>query len=374
MVLLIFGLFSSYLCSNNLSSLCTTNPFTIIMFTVVALLISAFASPATPCSESSWMTNSRSCLGPPQVWEARPSPGKGIGVYATRVIEPGDTILSEPAMIHITPPEFRDGVAYPLGDINTLLQSSFDALSQEQQTEVMSLHAHMSSSEDANDTRMAIMRSNAYTTGNSLGLFPKGARINHSCRPSTSQYWNPQTRRRIVYANRRIEEGEEIFATYIPLLYSHEARQKRLDQYGFKCTCEACAQGQEMLQASDQRRQDLQKAFAAFEPQLTLSIPQSVVGKRKARKNAEASVQLVEQLEEEGLADYYVKAYHIAAIAHARIEDWKPATLWANKGFETSLLADPHAHSAGARELQALTNHLIINWNAELREDATRQS
>ncbi|KAF2450136.1 SET domain-containing protein [Karstenula rhodostoma CBS 690.94] len=342
------------------------------MLTIVALLSTLFASPAISCSDSSWITNSQLCLGSPQVWEARPSPGKGIGVYATRVIEPGDTILSEPAMIHITPPEFRDGVPYLLGDINTLLQSSFDALSPQQKAEVMSLHAHMSPTEDANDTLMAIMRSNAYTTGNSLGLFPKGARINHSCRPSTSQYWNPQLGRRIVYANRRIEEGEEISATYIPLLYSHKARQRRLDQYGFKCTCEACALEHGARQASDQRRQDLQKAFAAFEPQLTLSVPQSVAGKRKARKRAEASVQLVEQLEEEGLADYYVKAYHIAAIAHAKIEDWKPATLWANKGFETSLLADPNALSAGARELQALTNHLIIKWNAELRENATR--
>lgn len=175
-----------------------------------------------------------------------------------------------------------------------------------------------------------------------------------------------------MYANRRIEEGEEIFATYIPLLYSHEARQRRLDQYGFKCACEVCALGHEARQASDQRRQNLHKAFASFEPQLTLSVPQSVVGKKKARSKAEASVDLVEQLEEEGLADYYVRAYHIAAIAHAKIEDWKPATLWANKGYETSLLADPNARSAGAQELQALTNHLIFKWNEELSLNATR--
>jgi hypothetical protein len=343
------------------------------MLPFIALLFTTFASPATACGGAAGIAHP-SCLGPPQIWEARPSPGKGIGVYATRAIEPGDTVLSEPATIHITPPEFRDGVAYPLGDIHTLLQSSFDALSPEKQTEVMSLHAHMAPAENANDTLMAIMRSNAYTTGNSLGLFPKGARINHSCRPNTSQYWNAQLGRRIVYANRHIEQGEELSATYIPLLYGHEARQRRLDQYGFKCTCEACALEQDVRQASDNRRQDLQKAFAAFEPQLTLTVPQSVVGKRKARNNAEASVQLVEQLETEGLADYYVKAYHIAAVAHAKVEDWKPAALWANKGYETSLLADPHARSAGASELQALTSHLISMWNAELREQATSRS
>ncbi|KAJ4354350.1 SET domain-containing protein 5 [Didymosphaeria variabile] len=343
------------------------------MLTSVALILITFASTATSCSRSSWITHSRSCLGPPQVWEARPSPGKGIGVYASRAIEPGDIILSEPAMIQLTPPEIRDGVAYPLSDIHTLLRSSFDGLSPEDKGAVMSLHAHMTSVDNANDTLMAIIRSNAYITGNSLGLFPKGARINHSCRPNTSQYWDSQLGRRVVYANRRIEEGEEIFATYIPLLHSHEARQRRLDQYGFKCTCDACALERDARHASDQRRQDLQKAFAAFESQLTLSVPKSAIGKRKALKNAKASAQLVEQLEEEGLADYYVKAYHVAAIAHARIEDWKPATLWANKGFETSLLADPKARSTGARELQALTNHLIIKWNDQLWEEANRK-
>lgn len=341
------------------------------MLAIYVLLYAAFASTATCCTNTYWMDQLQSCLGSPQVWEARPSPGKGIGVYATRTLQPGDTILSEPPMIRLVPPEFRDGVAYPLGDIDVLLQSSFDALSSKDKAAVMSLHAYMTPADNANDTLMAIMRSNAYTTGNSLGLFPKGARINHSCRPNTSQYWNPQQGRRIVYANRRIEEGEEFFATYIPLLHGHEARQRRLDQYGFKCTCDACALQPDAREASDQRRLDVQKAFAAFETQLTLSVPKSIAGKKKARKNAKASIQLIEHLEEEGLADYYIKAYHIAAVAHARVEDWKPATLWANKGYETTLIADPDARSAGSRELQALTSHLINKWNEQLRNEAT---
>ncbi|KAF1968153.1 SET domain-containing protein [Bimuria novae-zelandiae CBS 107.79] len=340
------------------------------MLTLTALLVFTLASTSTSCADSSWLTRSHSCVGSPQVWEARPSPGKGLGVYATRTIEPGDIILSEPPIIHFAPSEFRDGVAYPLNDITATLQASFDALSPGEQAQVMSLHAYMTPAEKAGDQLMAIFRSNAYTTGDSLGLFPKGSRINHSCRPNTSQYWSANLGRRIVYANRHIEEGEEIYASYIPLLHPHEARQRRLDQYGFKCTCSACALDQGARNASDQRRQDLAKAFAAFESQLTLSVPGSVVGKRKARKNAEASIQLVEEIEKEGLADYYIKAYHIAAVMHARAEDWKPATLFANKGYETSLLADHNARSAGTKELQALTNHLINKWNDHLRDKA----
>ncbi|KAJ4288973.1 SET domain-containing protein 5 [Kalmusia sp. IMI 367209] len=341
------------------------------MLISTALLFVTFASTVTSCIDLPWLHQSQSCLGSPQVWEARPSPGKGIGVYATRTLLPGDIILSEPPMIRLTPPEFRDGVAYPLSDIRTLLQSSFDALSTQDKAEVMSLHAHMTPADRPDDVLMSIIRSNAYVIGNSLGLFPKGARINHSCRPNSSQYWSEQLGRRIVHANRRIEEGEEISATYIPLLHTHEARQSRLDQYGFQCTCEACALEETARQASDQRRQDLQKAFAAFESQLTLSVPQSVAGKKKAQRNAEASIQLTDLIEEEGLADYYVKAYHIAAVSHARIEQWRPATLWANKGYEMSLLADPK--SPTTMELQALTSRFISNWNDELRNDILRQ-
>lgn len=312
-----------------------------------------------------------SCLGPSQLWEARPSPGKGIGVYATRDLVPGDIVLSEPPILSLTPPQFTDGVAYPLNDISQILQSAFDALPPQDQAEVMSLHAHMTTADKPGDELVSILRSNAYITGSSLGLFPKGARINHSCRPNTSQYWNSYTGRRIVYANRHIEQGEEIFATYIPLLYPHEARQRRLDQYGFKCTCSACALQEASRKASDHRRQELARAFAAFESHVTISVPQSVMGKRKARDNAEASAQLVRQIEEESLADYYIKAYHIAAIAYAKVEEWETATLWANKAFETSRLADPHAQSTGTRELQTLTGYLINKWNEALRDRHT---
>lgn len=338
------------------------------MITLDSLLFGFFAATVAACPGPPLLHQPQSCLGPPQVWDARPSPGKGMGVYAMRTLVAGDVILSEPPIIRLTPPEFRDGVAYPLADIRTILQTSFDELTNQDKAEVMSLHAHMTTSDKPDDRLMSILRSNAYTTGNSLGLFPKGARINHSCRPNSSQYWSEQLGRRIVVANRRIEEGEEIFATYIPLLYAREDRQSRLDQYGFKCTCEACALDEDAQKSSDRRRLDLQNAFTTLESQLSLTVPQSKAGKKKAKINAEASNQLIELVEEEGLADYYAKAYQFAGIGHARIEDWKAATLWANKGYELSLLIDPH--SAITKELQVLTSRFITSWNEELRSAA----
>ncbi|KAF2678770.1 SET domain-containing protein [Lentithecium fluviatile CBS 122367] len=354
-----------------------------IPFAVVSLLSTAHATqhscitpiPSSPYTSGipSWLSEDFSCTGSPQVWEARPSPGKGMGVFATKTLEPGDIILQETPVIRIHPPQFRDGVAYPLGDIETLIRRAFDALSDVDKADVLSLYAHTTSNEDI-DELVAIFRSNAYIIGSDnsdLGLFPKGARINHSCRPNTSQVWHEKTGKRVVRAIKRIEEGEEMFATYIPLLHSHDVRQKRLRQYGFQCTCEACVQQRSAQEASDKRRNDIRNAFAAFEPQLTLSIPKSVAGRKKAQKNANASLELAELVEEEGLADYYAQAYRIAAISHARIEKWEPATLWAHKAYQLRLVEN--RESPATLELQALTGRFIEMWNEDLRNESMGQ-
>ena len=327
--------------------------------------------PISPSSYTSrvptWLSESFACIGSPQVWDARPSPGKGMGVFATRTLEPGDIILQEAPVIRIQPPQFRDGVAYPLGDIELLLRRAFEDLSDARKAEVTSLSAHKTTNEDL-DEIVAIFRSNAYIIGannSDLGLFPKGARINHSCRPNTSQVWHDRIGKRVVRAIRRIEEGEELFATYIPLLHSHDMRQKRLMQYGFTCTCSACAQEEAAQEASDKRRNDIRKAFTDFESQLTLSVPKSASGKKKAHKNAQASVQLAAMVEKEGLADYYAQAYRIVAISHARIEDWESATLWAHKSYQLRL--DENRDSPAALEMQTLTGRFIESWNEAVK-------
>lgn len=316
----------------------------------------------------SWASSNFTCMGAPLQWEARPSPGKGMGVFATRTLEPGDVIIAEPPIIKVVPPQFKDGVAYPLADIELAIRTDFDALSEDDKAAVMGLASYRTERDEWKDEVVSIFRTNAYIIGTNnteLGLFPKGARINHSCRPNSSQFWNDKLKKRVVYALKRIEEGEEIFATYIPLLHSHEVRQRRLDQYGFKCTCEACAQERAGMEASDKRRHDIRQAFDAFESQLSLNVPKSVSGRKKAEKNAKASLQLAELVEEEGLADYYAQAYRIVAMTHGRVEDWKPATIWAHKAYELRLMVNPK--SVAALEMFNLTTHFITRWNDDVR-------
>lgn len=321
----------------------------------------------------SWQSSDYSCQGPPDVYIVKPSNGKGLGVFALHDLDVGDIVMRETPIMKINPPEYVKGTGYPMTQVSKLVQKEFERLSRDAQAEVMSLTYHATASEEATMDKLGlIFRTNAYNTDDQIGLFPKIARINHSCRPNTSYYWSKKLNKRVVYASKKIKRGEEFFVSYIGLLSTQEERQKRLDRYGFKCTCEACAAEQAAQQISDQRRLEISKAFVDFEPQLTLDVPISKAAKRQAKKNARASSQLAVLVEEEGLADYYAKAYRIAAISHARIEDWQPATIFANKGYKLKHMEDPE--SPYTAEMYSLTSSFIQSWENELRNQSSRET
>jgi hypothetical protein len=342
----------------------------VILFLAASLVLLILPGPATSTIQIpfiSWQSSYYTCRGPPEVYNVRASAGKGLGVFALHDLEIGSIIMRETPIFTIKRPDFVKGTGYPMSAVSQLVRSEFALLSPGEQEEVMSLTYHATEAEKESSDRMGlIFRSNAYKTGEDIGLFPKIARINHSCRPNTSYYWNAKLNKRIVYANRKIKKGEELFDSYISLLLTHEERQKRLNPYGFTCSCEACAMENGAMRESDKRRVAIRKAFVDFEPQLTLTVPESKSAKRQERKNARASLQLVELLQLEGLADFYANAYKIAAISHARAQDWGPATNWANQGYELRVMEDPE--SPYAMEMYELTSNFIESWKRELRD------
>jgi hypothetical protein len=334
------------------------------VFPLLALAISATGQ------SSSWHFQHLFCPGPPGVYVVEPSEGKGLGVFAAHDLEIGDIVMRESPIITIQPPKVAKGDPYPMTAITKLVRKEFEELSSFAQEEVLSLTYHSTAIEkETMDELGIIFRTNAYNTGDRIGLFPKIARINHGCRPNTSYYWNEKLNKRIVYVTRKIKAGEEFFVSYISLLLTQEERQKQLDRYGFKCHCEACAQGQAAQEASDYRRTTMRNAFAHFEPQLSLAPPQSQKGKEQALQNAKASAHLLQLVQDEGLADYYARAYRIAAISHARIGDWRSAAIWSNKAYEAKYMEDPQ--SPRTLELEHLTGTFITNWEAELMNQSS---
>ncbi|KZM22732.1 SET domain-containing protein 5 [Ascochyta rabiei] len=320
----------------------------------------------------SWQATEYTCQGPPDIYVVEPSNGKGLGVFALHDLDVGDIVMRETPILKIDPPNYAKGTGYPMALVSELVRREFERLSPDEQAEVMSLTYHATAVEEATRDKLGIIfRTNAYNTDDQIGLFPKIARINHSCRPNTSYYWSKKLNKRVVYASRKIKKGEEFFVSYIGLLSTHEERQKRLDRYGFKCTCEACAAEKALKQVSDQRRVEISKAFMDFEPQLTLDVPKSKSARRQARMNAQASSQLAGLVEEEGLADYYAKAYRVAAISHARIEEWQPAAIFANKGYKLKHMEDPE--SPYTAEMYSLTSSFIQSWESELKNQSSEK-
>ncbi|KNG49919.1 P-loop containing nucleoside triphosphate hydrolase protein [Stemphylium lycopersici] len=275
--------------------------------------------------------------------------------------------MREAPIIKISLPKLSRGSPYPMAAVSKLVQDEFELLSSNAQGEVMALTHYTDPARSAQpDILGTIFRTNAYNTGDKVALFPRIARINHSCRPNSGYYWSEKLNRRIVFVTRKVKAGEEFFVSYISLLLSQEDRQKQLDRYGFKCQCEACTQERAAREASDHRRATIKRAFANFEYQLDLAPPASDAERGYARKGAEASAQLAQLVQAEGLADYYAKAYRIAAISHARLEDWEAAAVWANKGFEIRYMEDPESPST--MEMQQLTTTFISNWQNHLQQ------
>lgn len=314
-----------------------------------------------------WSSENYTCPVQRRLYTIVPSPGKGLGAFATEILEPGDVILREEPVMLIEPPPLRQGMGYDVREVGRRVQAAFDLLPEETRIDILSLSSYSSTEEKDSvnyNVLNAIFRSNAYVSGDRIGLFPRIARINHSCRPNTSYFWDAKLNRRIVFATRRIQKGEELSVSYISLLAAHEDRQKRLDKYGFQCACEACG-ATHQRSASDRRRQEIKRIFDEFDTTLTLKKPRGAVEMNQALRMVKASERVVNLVEEEELADYYSKAYRIAAVCHARLDKWAQAASWAKKSYQIRIIADPH--SKETLEMQTLSAQFERKHEEELR-------
>ncbi|KAG9229555.1 hypothetical protein BJ875DRAFT_474513 [Amylocarpus encephaloides] len=230
-------------------------------------------------------------------------------------------------------PEMVPGQGFRILDMIHNLEAAYSKLSAAGQLEYTSLHDFRFPSEENQNRLLTIFRSNAYTTGDSnIGLFPRIARINHSCRPNCGNWWSSKNGHRVIYAARDIEEGEEITVSYIPLLMKGKDRQARLAQYGFTCDCAAC-----QSTTSDKVRVKIADLLESLEQKLPPS------PNRKATMNerlALKSLKLLEHVEEEQMTDYLARALHIAAVFSQRTGEGGKAREFTLRELETRQLAE----------------------------------
>ncbi|PVI06839.1 SET domain-containing protein [Periconia macrospinosa] len=330
-----------------------------------------YASPPT-CKPTSFPLPQHTCSYPPEPYIVLPTAGKGLGVFARHDLPPGTIILRETPILTIHPPPFKKGTGYPMPAISSAVRTEFSKLPPSSQTDILHLHHHafpgeFDKGDGWTDVLGYIFRTNAYNTGTDIGLFPRIARINHSCQPNAAYVWNERERKRVVYASRAIRAGEEISDSYIPLLIPREERKKRLERYGFQCSCEACLLRGKKGRESDERRVEISTIFKELEAYNTTISSSQTVNKEEEKKAIDAakrSLRLLSLLEKEQLADYYARAYKAVAVTHARVRDWETASVWANKGFERRVMED--AGSAWTVEMAELTGRFIEEWKRSM--------
>ena len=104
---------------------------------------------------------------------------------------------------------------------------------------------------------ISIFETNSFATDAGAAVVATAARMNHSCTPNVYHCWNAATGQLTVHATRDLTAGQEILTCYVNVCFYHEARQKELDRYGFRCDCAACCIQTDFGRTSEERRQRL---------------------------------------------------------------------------------------------------------------------
>lgn len=207
-------------------------------------------------------------------YEIRPSPGAGLGVFATRRILAGECVLSEAPLVTHEKVHAHGVVTWPIESLDDKVRrlrpakrAEFHALSQNEKYGV-------------EKTLTGIWMTNAFTVEHALDGTPQRAavfsvvcRFNHSCRPNLHNEWREEKGSKVVFAAEDIEEGAELTVTYLPKkgLLRTERQAGLFDKFCFYCHCSLCAQVGSALKRSERRQErliKLDRLIEAVEPRL----------------------------------------------------------------------------------------------------------
>ncbi|KAK7447507.1 SET domain-containing protein 5 [Colletotrichum acutatum] len=283
---------------------------------------------------------------PSGLWQVRPSPGKGLGIFAIAPIPRGTVIIDERPLFTINPGALTPGQGFAFAAIATLVDQAFAQLDASSRTAYLSCPAHRDpGGADASISREALVfRTNGFTmSSGEIGIFPHIAKLNHACRPNAGSA--SVGARRVIWAGRDIAPGEEVTITYAPLVQDTDSRRARLAQWGFTCDCAACE-----ARDDDDKRIEMKRLMGIIERELG-----SDAFGGDVLPDAERLVKLVEEV---GLVDYLGKAYKYASYAASRSGKFGAARKWARKELKVHEIADEE--SEYARETRAFLASLPL--------------
>ena len=224
----------------------------------------------------------------PPLFEIRPTPHAGLGLFATSPIPRGTRILSEPPLLALRPSQTDPSsihtafLALPAAAQATII--GLDAVEDADSGPFRAHIAELAAQREEHDTPdlqaallvaleefkvISVFRTNAFNMRTepeaqpegegereadkeadepAVGLFPIAARLNHSCLPNAHVTFNRRIGQLTVHATRDVLPAEEITFPYLGTMSFYmprERRQEGLRRWGFECACAACGGGEE---------------------------------------------------------------------------------------------------------------------------------
>ncbi|KAF1938903.1 hypothetical protein EJ02DRAFT_270396 [Clathrospora elynae] len=249
------------------------------------------------------------------LYSVRPSPGEGLGCFATAPIPAGTLILSETPLFNVPEPR-----------TNAAVTTAFSLLPSPEQDRYRTLYAQDPTAQG--DAQVVdIFNSNAWQTGSRTSICPRAARFNHNCVPNASFAWNSQLSQITVHAIVAIPVDAQINLSYERPYQISSARREKLSAYGFVCSCIVC--GSDAV-ASDVRRARMVVLDARIRS-----------GRRQLWRSPmpKAALELVKLLKEEGLVGEALGlAYHDVAAGWKKNGRLDLAVGCAVKELETAVI------------------------------------
>ena len=172
-------------------------------------------------------------------------PGRGQGLVAKQALQIGEVILRENPMVEMPLSVFD----LPDSDrIDRRLDRKINAMTAIQRQQYFDLSDCQSEGDTNLDkTPLGIFYTNCMEfMEDTLAVFPKIARCNHSCEPNCEFVTNKPLKAQELIAVKQIKEGTEVTISYLPAnREGSDIRKIRHDylkeKYGFNCICSACS-------------------------------------------------------------------------------------------------------------------------------------
>ncbi|KAF8875773.1 hypothetical protein BD779DRAFT_1700215 [Infundibulicybe gibba] len=204
---------------------------------------------------------------PPKAHRIGPTPGKSLGIFATRDLDRGDLIYVERPLLvlpsctnHVDitcPPDWtwEKSMRALMFEWDKECHRAFerlDPVAREAYLSLANIHT-----EDGSGTTLGICRTNGFrinwlsdTVSDGASTFEASytgvckdfSRANHSCCPNITRYFDRQAFAYYFSAMRPIKSGEEMTIGYSVLDNVRSVRQQEYRKYGFDCDCPPAAQ------------------------------------------------------------------------------------------------------------------------------------